>query len=88
MNTTEWSMNGIYNRGNLFILLYLYITCPTTDVQELTGTVRIGYVYHTYMKQKTLYPIFLKPDTGSCNFFTVSMNTFRIFAQNKNQWQR
>lgn len=45
--------------------------------------VRIGYVYHTYMKQKTLYPIFLKPDTGSCNLFTVSMNTFRIFAQNK-----
>nr|DAD81456.1 MAG TPA: hypothetical protein [Podoviridae sp. ct1h53] len=35
------------------------------------------------MKQKTLYPIFLKPDTGSCNFFTVSMNTFRIFAQNQ-----
>nr|DAO25358.1 MAG TPA: hypothetical protein [Bacteriophage sp.] len=35
------------------------------------------------MKQKSLYPIFLKPDTGSCNFFTVSMNTFCIFAQNK-----
>ena len=35
------------------------------------------------MKQKSLYPIFLKPDTGSCNFFTVSMNTFRIFAQKK-----
>lgn len=50
------------------------------DGQAVTFRSVISSLFQTVIKQKTLYPISLKPDTRPCIFFFERMMKNHIFA--------